>query len=132
MVRQSEADFHLRETMTRPRNILHTPVPLTRESTGLRTNFEAISYGVRSYPSWNSGCQRKLEQVNLDYPAPVRDTAKSGMGVRGNRHLNYFAESFLMNLGGLHRDAKVSSPLTPCVSVGAAIVIRGWNKPATW
>jgi len=42
-----------------------------------------------------------VPEINLNYPAPVRDTAKSGMGVRGNRHLHYFAESFLMNLGGL-------------------------------
>jgi hypothetical protein len=45
------------------------------------------------------------------------------MGVRGNRHITYLAESFLMNLGGWGRNDKVSSPPTIYISVGAAIVV---------
>lgn len=124
MVSQTEAGFHPRETMTLPRNTLHTCRVRARGFTGQRTNSEVISDGARSYPSRNSASRRKLERAHLDYPAPVRDTAKSGTGVMSNRHLPYLAESFLMNLGGSDRDAKTSSPPMTGPSVGAAIVIR--------
>jgi hypothetical protein len=43
----------------------------------------------------------------------------------GNRHLNYLAESTVVNVGGLYRDGKVSSPPMTGISVGAAIVVGG-------
>ena len=53
--------------------------------------------------------------------ADVRDTAKSGMGYRGNRHLNYLVEFILANVGGLFAEA--SSPPEKQASVGGSIVL---------
>jgi hypothetical protein len=39
-------------------------------------------------------------QVNLNYPADVRDSAKSGLGLKGNHRLNDPAESTHMNRRG--------------------------------
>ncbi len=46
----------------------------------------------------------------------------------GNRHLNYLAKSIFVNVGGLYRDAKVSSPPRPDISIGAVIVVGGWES----
>ena len=40
--------------------------------------------------------------------AVVRDTAKSGMGVTGNHHLNHLVEFISVNVGGSHQDVKLS------------------------
>jgi hypothetical protein len=45
-----------------------------------------------------------------------------------NRYLNYFIESINMNVGGLYRDVKVSSLPMTGISVGAVIVVRGWES----
>src|SRR5262249_7556388 len=60
---------------------------------------------------------------NLSYPADVRESAKSGLGHVGNRHLNYLAESISMNVGGPQQDVKASSPLMLAESVGGVIVL---------
>jgi hypothetical protein len=57
------------------------------------------------------------------YPVDGRDSAERGLGCTDNRHLNYFAESTAMNVGGLYRNDKVSSPLMSATSVGAVIVL---------
>lgn len=64
----------------------------------------------------------------LIYPTSGRDTAKSGTGCSDNRHLNYLAESILVNVGGSQQNEKVSSPPMSVVSVGAAIVVRTWES----
>ena len=46
----------------------------------------------------------------------------------GNRHLNYLAESTVVNVGGLYRDVKVSSLPMTGISVGAVIVVGGWES----
>jgi hypothetical protein len=85
--------------------------------------FQGIAeFGLPSFPN------TKAETGYLTYPVSVRDTAKSGMGCRGNHHLNDLAESIAMNVGGLYPDAKDSSRPIPGRSVGAAIVVRGWES----
>ena len=61
----------------------------------------------------------------LTYPVDVRDTAKSGRGCRGNRHLKYRAEFIFVNGGGSPQDGKVSSLPMPAESVGGLIVLGG-------
>jgi NADP-dependent 3-hydroxy acid dehydrogenase YdfG len=50
------------------------------------------------------------------------------MGRIDNRHLNYFAESINMNVGGFYQDVKVSSPPMTDRSVGAVVVVGGWES----
>jgi hypothetical protein len=64
----------------------------------------------------------------LNYPADIRDTAKSGMGRIGNRRLHYFAEFISVNVGGSYRNGKESSPLRCGMSVGGLIVVGGWES----
>ena len=65
----------------------------------------------------------KIEISNLNYLISIRDPAKSGMGQRDNRHLNYFGESINRNVGGFYQDVKVSSPPMTDRSVGGAVVV---------
>jgi len=67
---------------------------------------------------------KRLRQVNLDYPASIRDTAKRGIGCADNRHLNYFAKVNLMNMGSSLRNVKAGSQPMSRASVGATIVVR--------
>jgi hypothetical protein len=66
---------------------------------------------------------QRLRQVNLVYPASIRDTAKSGIGCADNRHLNYFAKVIVMNVGDLLCDAKAGSQPMIRAGVGATIVV---------
>lgn len=50
------------------------------------------------------------------------------MGCSDNCHLNYLVKFIIVNVGGLQRDAKASSPPMSVVRVGAAIVVRGWES----
>jgi hypothetical protein len=50
------------------------------------------------------------------------------MGFTDNRYLNYFIESINTNVGGLYRNVKVSSPPMTGISVGAVIVVGGWES----
>ena len=68
----------------------------------------------------------KVPTGYLIYPVGVRDTAKSGIGRMGNRYLRYLAESISVNVGGLR--VEVSSPPMKHASVGAAIVVGGWES----
>jgi len=43
---------------------------------------------------------RKLQQVNLTYPAGIQDSAESGLGRSGNRRLNDLAACADVNVGG--------------------------------
>jgi hypothetical protein len=58
-----------------------------------------------------------------EYPNDIWDTAKSGIGCMGNRHLNYLAEFIFMNVGGSYWDAKASSLPMSDISVGGVIVL---------
>lgn len=129
MVSPYKAGFNLRETLPLPRNTLHSCEAMAHESTGQRMNSlckyssEGVTY---------TGCHKRpifrVEAGHLYYPASIRDSAKSGLGCRGNRHLLYLAESIFVNVGGSQQDAKLSSPTMPSVSVGATIVIRDWES----
>lgn len=66
---------------------------------------------------------QRLRQVNLVYPASIRDTAESGIGCADNRHLNYFAKVILMNVGDLPCYAKAGSQPKSRAGVGATIVV---------
>jgi hypothetical protein len=65
---------------------------------------------------------------HLIYPVSGRDSSKRGLGCGGKCHLNYLAESILVNVGGRYQDAKVSSPQMLDSGVGAVIVVRGWES----
>jgi hypothetical protein len=122
-VSPNEASFDLRERSPLPRNILHTREMTAHEYTGQRANPKpcAIAEGYRGWvviaPS------PKVSADNLSYPADARDTAKSGKGRSGNRHLHHLAESISVNVGGSYRDVKASSLPMPDRSVGGAIVL---------
>jgi hypothetical protein len=66
------------------------------------------------------------EEVNyLVYLTSVRDTAESGKGRAGNRHLNSRAESVLGNVRDPLANAKASSRPMVSAGVGAVIVVGG-------
>ena len=46
----------------------------------------------------------------------------------GNRHLPDLAEVIVVNVGGCQQDVKVSRPPRPVGSVGAIIVVGGWES----
>jgi hypothetical protein len=50
------------------------------------------------------------------------------LGFIDNRHLNYPVESINMNVGGFYQNVKVSSPPMTDRSVGAVIVVGGWES----
>jgi hypothetical protein len=87
-----------------------------------------MQMGCRSWLSYFASPKDDAE--HLSYPASGRDTAKSGIGCSDNRHLSYLAKSITVNVGGLQRNEKVSSPPMSVVSVGAAIVVRAWESQA--
>ena len=58
-----------------------------------------------------------------ELPHDVRDTAKSGIGRRGNRHLKYLAEFIFVNVGGSYQNVKASSLPMSEMSVGGVIVL---------
>jgi hypothetical protein len=128
MVSPNKARFDLRETSPLPRNMLHSRDVRTLADTGQRTNPKLV-FIAEGYRGWlGSHTSPKVSTGYLPYPVDVRDTAKSGMGRMGNRHLHHLAESISVNVGGSRQDAKASSLPTPDVSVGGSIVVRGWES----
>ena len=124
MVSHSQADFDLRENQPPSRNTLLTREIGTRvHGTADEPDDHLTVGGYRSRQFQSAGT--KVEAGHLNYPAPVRDTAKSGMGRMYNRHLSYLVESVSGNVGDARQDAKPSSPAMPAVRVGAAIVVGG-------
>ena len=78
----NKADCNLRERALLSRNTLHTHL----ESTGQRMILKGSPEDGRD---WSMSCTSpKVEAGHLIYPASIRDTAKSGIGWIGNRHLN--------------------------------------------
>jgi len=70
----------------------------------------------------------KVSAGHLNYPAGIRDSAESGLGYIGNRHLHYLVESISMNVGGSGQNVKVSSLPMSDLSVGGSIVVGGWES----
>jgi hypothetical protein len=130
MVSHNEAGFNLREMAPLPRNILHTRENGTHGSTGQRTNLDREYDGRGCRGRTEDDTDQKVEAGYLNYPASVRDTAKSGMGCVDNRHLNYLAKSIYVNVGGFRPDAKASSRPMSDGSVGAVIVVVGVTTPS--
>jgi len=120
-VSPTEASFDLRERYPLSRNILHSWELIAPTTTGQRTN-QRLEPFAEGYREW---CVTSLQVSGgyLTYLPDVRDTAKSGMGRAGNRRLHYLAESICVNVGGLRRNAKTSSPSISSVSVGGSIVL---------
>jgi len=88
-----------------------------------------ISRVSKGYRSWiSSSSSSKVSSDNLSYSDDIRDSAKSGMGHKGNRHLHYLVESISVNVGGPCQGAKPSSPAIPDKGVGGSIVVRGWES----
>ena len=65
--------------------------------------------------------QFKGEASHLNYLASIRDSAKSGLGYMGNRHLSCLVESIFVNVGGFYQE--MSSPSVNDRSVGGVIVV---------
>lgn len=122
MVSSYEADFNPRESEPLPRNTLHN-----RESrpefTGQQMNPAALCdpKGCRNRSLADAGS--KVESDHLSYSDSVWDTAERGMGCGDNCHLSCLAKFIIGNVGGLSRNAKLSSPTMSAISVGAAIVV---------
>lgn len=132
MVSTREAGFNLRETEHLPRNTLHARrteiISRATSSRGCERILNANS--ATDCRVWVAPCtKQKVETGHLPYPVSVRDTAKSGTGCF-NRHLTHLAESVIRNAGDSQPNAKVSSPPTSAVSVGAAIVVRARESRA--
>ncbi len=123
MVSPNEASLDLRETSPLPRNILHSCGVKDHGMTGQRTNRKIfmISTGCRGWLFILTS--PKVSADNLIYSADVRDTAKSGIGHVGNRHLSYLVESISVNVGGSQRNAKESSLPMFAESVGGVILL---------
>jgi hypothetical protein len=121
-VSPNEASLDLRETCPLSRNILHTCEVMAYGYTGQQMNQRMrFSNGCRH---WLQSCtSAKVSAGHLIYPADVWDTAKSGMGRRGNRHLNYLVEFIFVNAGGSYWNANESSPQMSSMSVGGVIVV---------
>ena len=85
-----------------------------------------ISKGYRIRLHHNTGSKVPID--HLTYSTGIRDTAKSGIGCTGNRHLNYLVEFIFVNVGGSYRNVKESSPLRSGMSVGGLIVVGGWES----
>jgi len=128
MVSPNKANFDLRETPPLSRNILHSCGIRDHGTTGQRTSQKSPRdmTGYRCRLITFTG--KKVSTSNLIYLVDVRDSAKSGLGRIGNRHLNYLVESIPVNVGGPCQGAKASSPPIPNKDVGAATVVRGWES----
>ena len=95
----NEASLNLQESTPLSRNILHIRGVGDHETTGQRTNPE-IGCLSKGYRDWlRLTASPKVGKEKLGYSDPVRDTAKSGIGYTGNRHLNYLVESIFVNVG---------------------------------
>jgi hypothetical protein len=54
----------------------------------------------KDYRGWTDPItNQKVEISNLNYLISIRDSAKNGLGLWDNRHLNYFVESICVNVG---------------------------------
>jgi len=124
MVSPNEASFDLRETRPLSRNILHSQESCP-DHTGQRMNQERRYHptGCRDWLFLSTS--QKVSIGHLTYPIDIRDTAKSGIGRIGNRHLNYLAEFVFVNVGGPYRNVKASSLPISGMSVGGSIVVGG-------
>lgn len=122
MVSSNEAGVDLREMFPLSREYL--AYPRSNEAwmvRGQRMNPEVWS-SPKDYRGWSVSCASlKAEASHLDYLASIRDTAKSGLGLVDNCHLNYFVASIFMNVGGY--SAEVSSQPVKHYSVGGVIVV---------
>ena len=115
-VSANESGFYLRETSLLSHNILSTGGVVTAGDVGQRTNLD-VSRFLKGY------CISQVGAGYPIYPAPVRDTAKSGLGSAANRYLNYSVESVCVNTGGSYPDVKTSSLSIPEKSVGGVVVV---------
>jgi hypothetical protein len=70
----------------------------------------------------------RLQQLNLNYLAGIRDSAKSGLGLSSNHHLNDLAESTTMNVRGSPETDFPAVGKRNLENVGATIVVRGWES----
>jgi len=123
MVSPNKANVDLRERTPLPRNILHSCGVKDHGTTGQRADQK-----VHRIPTGRRGqlchsTDQKVSSDNLIYSDDARDTAKSGMGRIGNRHLSYLIESVSVNVGGSCQDVKASSLPMPDKSVGGVIVL---------
>lgn len=116
MVSPSKAGFNLRE---------NTPLPVScigqrTDPTHKRSNGSPRLGSVASQPKGRGRL--------TDVPCRRSGYREEREGLCRNRHLIHLAESILGNVGDSRWDAKASSPPMPIVSVGAAIVLRGWES----
>jgi hypothetical protein len=120
MVSSNKAGLDLRES-----------VPMSHSASTRQRASQEVLQIQPDFRGWlSTHTSPKDSTDHLSYSVDARDTATSGNGSNDNRHLNYLVESISVNVGGSHRNVKASSlPMTD-ESVGAVIVVRGWeNQP---
>jgi hypothetical protein len=122
MVSPNEASFDLREIDPLSRNICIAG-NTQPGYTGQRTSQKLVA-NTTDCQDWSViSTNPKVLTGYLNYPVNVRDTAKSGIGRPGNRHLSYLVEFIFVNVGGSYSDVKASSLPMPNRSVGGVIVL---------
>jgi hypothetical protein len=126
MMNPNEASVNPREKCPLSRNILHSCGFNDHGTTGQRMS-RKVSVIPTGYRGWLLLITSpKVSAGYLTYPADVRDSAKSGLGQKGNRHLRYLVESISVNVGGSRWEG--GSHLMKSGSVGGVIVVRGWES----
>jgi hypothetical protein len=119
-----EACFDLREIAPLSRNNLPTHGVAPNGFTGQRAGCL-----LRSHRDWLHLCTSpKDEASNLNLPCLRSGFRKERLGSVGKRCLRYFVESLCVNVGGFYQDVKMSSPPMTDRSVGAVIVVGGWES----
>lgn len=127
MVSSNKASLDLRETHPLSRNISHTSCGDTRQ----RPNPEVVKY-LKGYRCWSvKYTSAKVETGYSIYPVSGRDTAKSRIGFRDNRHLSYLAEFIFVNVGDSQQNEKVSRSTNVCCECRSDHSSQRLGKPAT-
>ena len=119
----NKAGFDLQEIGPLSRNTLPSWEISALADTGQRADLKA-SYTPTDHRGWGVlPTSPKVSTDNLMYSVDVRDTAKSGIGHRDNRHLNDPVESISVNVGGSQQNVKASSLPMSAESVGGVLVV---------
>ena len=119
----NKAGFDLQEIGPLSRNILPSWEISALADTGQRADLKAHT-SPTDHRGWVVlSTSPKVSADNLMYSVDVRDTAKSGIGHRDNRHLNDPVESISVNVGGSQQNVKASSLPMSAESVGGVLVV---------
>ena len=119
----NKARFDLRGIPPLSRNILHSWGVEDHGTTGQRTDRKVLCRPTDHRGWLVISTNLRVSASYLNYLADVRNSAKSGWGHTGNRHLRYLVESISMNVGGSQQNVKASSLPRSAKSVGGVRVL---------